>query len=320
MAANSHAVSVRIAPSSAGQTAHDLRLGPQPEYVNADLSYLNRTLISPLTNEALRDEWRDVKERVGKGGKIRSNQNLGYAGIVTFGSEAQKIFEQLSIKQQDAAFLEVGQKIADRFKTELTGMVSHLDETALHAHFQLRGIADDGSMLSQSVKRGALREVQDIAAEVMGRHAKGIERGKGKWQRMEEGEDYAATVNRSVKRLHDDLPAEIIAKEAKLAKAKAKLKTNLVRLAKARKQASEEGDRAKKAAKNAALYEGRADTARETIADLNATLDNLHQVKSKLEVDNSILSGVLAQKKTKVTSLREKKASLITRLQTLNAA
>jgi hypothetical protein len=49
-------------------------------------------------------------------------------------------------------------------------------------------------------------------------------------------------------------------------------------------------------------------------------LDNLHQVKSKLEVDNSILSGVLAQKKTKVTSLREKKASLITRLQTLNAA
>lgn len=320
MAANEKAVSTRLEPSRSGQRAHDLRIGPQPEYVDAKRSHLNRVLIEPLTNDALRDEWHEVKNRIGKKGKIRSNQNLSYAGIITFGHEAQGIFEGLTSEQQDAAFLEVGKKIAERFSTRLTGMVFHGDETAPHAHFQLRGMADDGTMLSQVVKRGALREVQDIAAEVMARYAPGIERGKDKWVRIDEGEDFAATVNRSVKQLHEDLPTEIAAKEAELAEAQAKLQTNLDRLAKAEKQATEEGEKAEKARKRAETYERRVDTAREDVTNLETILNNLRKRRTGLEADNRALDETLAQKKTSVTSLRVRKAALLARLKALNAA
>ena len=320
MAANEKAVSTRIEPSRSGQTAHDLRVGPQPEYVDKNRSHLNRILIEPLTNDALRGEWHEVKTQIGKKGKIRSNQNLSYAGIITFGHEAQGMFEGLTSEQQDAAFLEVGKKIAERFNTRLTGMVFHGDETAPHAHFQLRGMADDGTMLSQVVKRGALREVQDITAEVMARYAPGIERGKDKWVRIDEGEDFAATVNRSVKQLHEDLPAEIAAKEAELAEAQAKLQTNLDRLDKAEKKAAEEGEKADKARKRAETYERRADTAREDVENLESILADLRQRRSSLEADNRALDETLAQKKTSVTSLRARKAALQARLKTLNAA
>jgi hypothetical protein len=320
MAANEKAVSTRIEPSRSGQRAHDLRLGPQPEYVDAERSHLNRVLIEPLTNDALRDEWNEVKSRIGKKGKIRSNQNLSYAGIITFGHEAQGIFEGLTSEQQDAAFLEVGRKIAERFNTRLTGMVFHGDETAPHAHFQLRGMADDGTMLSQVVKRSALRDVQDITAEVMARYAPGIERGKDKWVRIDEGEDFAATVNRSVKQLHEDLPAEIAAKEAELVAAQAKLQTNLDRLAKAEKQASEEGAKAEKARKRAETYESRADTAREDVETLETILEDLRKKRSSLEANNRDLDETLAQKKTSVTSLRARKAALQARLKALSAA
>lgn len=324
MAANEKAVSTRIEPSRSGQRAHDLRLGPQPDYVDESRAHLNRILLEPLTNDDLRTEWMEVKNRIGKKGKIRSNQNLSYAGIITFGHEAQGIFEGLTSEQQDAAFLEVGQKIADHFNTRLTGMVFHGDETAPHAHFQIRGMADDGMMLSQVLKRSALREVQDITAEVMARYAPGIERGKDKWVRIDEGEDFAATVNRSVKQLRDEaipeLKAKIAAKEAELAAAQAKLQTNLDRLTKAKKQASEEGTKAEKARKRAATYERRADTAREDVASLESILENLRKKRSDLEADNRALDETLAQKKTNVTSLRAKKAALQARLKALSAA
>jgi hypothetical protein len=324
MAANEKAVSTRIEPSRSGQTAHDLRVGPQPEYVDKNRSHLNRILIEPLTNDALRGEWHEVKTQIGKKGKIRSNQNLSYAGIITFGHEAQGMFEGLTSEQQDAAFLEVGKKIAERFNTRLTGMVFHGDETAPHAHFQLRGMADDGTMLSQVVKRGALREVQDITAEVMARYAPGIERGKDKWVRIEEGEDFAATVNRSVKKLRDEaipeLRAKIATKEAELAEAQAKLQTNLERLAKAKKQTTEEGAKAEKARKRVETYERRADTAREDVANLESILEDLRKRRSDLEADNRALDETLAQKKTNVTSLRARKAALLARLKALSAA
>lgn len=338
MAGNGKAASTRLEPSRAGQRAHDLRLGPQPEYVDADRSHLNRILIEPLTNEALRAEWEEVKKKVGKKGKIRSNQNLSYAGIIAFGHEAQKIFETLTEDEQDYAFFEVGEEIAKHFNTRLTGMVFHRDETAPHAHFQIRGIADDGTMLSQVVKRGALRKVQDITAEVMGRYAPGIERGKDKWVRIEEGEDFASTLNRSVKQLHEDLPAEIAAKEAELAELDQKIEAaqqrreKNVRLAlRARDKARGQNEKAMKAAENAERYEKRA-------ADAEAELTELTNLKVGLENRISILRAQakdaqasyevnsalardaqaeldtvrdeLAQKKTSVRRLRMKKDAL----------
>jgi chromosome segregation ATPase len=154
----------------------------------------------------------------------------------------------------------------------------------------------------------------------MARYAPGIERGKDKWVRIDEGEDFAATVNRSVKQLHEDLPAEIAAKEAELVAAQAKLQTNLDRLAKAREQAKAEGVKAEKALKNAETYERRADTARNDIKNLEGILEGLRKTRSALETENRSLDETLAQKKTNVSGLRAKKAALEARLRALNAA
>lgn len=338
MAANEKAVSARLEPSRSGQRAHDLRLGPQPEYVDEDRSHLNRVLIEPLTNDALRDEWNEVKNRIGKKGKIRSNQNLAYAGIITFGHEAQRIFVALSAERQDAAFREVGQKIAKRFNTRLTGMVFHGDETAPHAHFQLRGMAEDGTMLSQVVKRTALREVQDITAEVMARHAPGIERGKDKWARIDDGEDFAATVNRSVKQLRDEaipeLNAKVAAKEAELVEVQKKIEaaeerrgTNEQRAEKARAKAEIDERKAEKALKNAETYEKRAADAQSDVESLTdqleaiqTTLVRLSAAETALQASVTAVTDDLAQKKTNVNSLRARKTALQAKLQSLSAA
>ena len=341
MAANPKAVSARLEPSGAGQRAHDMRLGPQPEYVDQKRSHLNRVLIEPLTNNQLRDEWDRVKRAVGKKDKLRSNQNLSYAGIVTFGTEAQTIFGALTIEQQDAAFLDLAQRIAAKLDTALTGLVIHLDESALHAHFQIRGIADDGSMLSQRLKRAALREVQDLAAEVMAEHAPGIERGKAIKTRLDEGEDYAETVRRSVQQLHADLPAEIAAKEAELAEVQAKLQTNLDRLAKAQEEAATEGQKAEKARKRASTYEGRLQKAQGELDGIAGELARLRDVQAGIRAENQKLTETgreldqvngrkaaeghsldeaLAQKKTNIETLRARKAALEAKLRTLNAA
>lgn len=326
MAANANAVSVRLEPARDGQRAHDLRIGPQPEYVDTKRSKQNLVLLSPLTNDQLRNEWRKVKERVGNTSKIRSNQNLSYSGIITFGTEAQKIFESLRGEEQNEAFLEIGENISKRFNTDLTGMVVHFDESALHGHFQLRGIANDGTMLSQVLKRSALREVQDIAAEVMNEWAPGIERGKSKKRRLSEGEDYAATVNRSVAQLHADLPREIAEAEAKRDKELARAKKNERLAEKARLKADENDEKATKSLKLAETYEKRAADAQraveslvERVSELRATEDRLAvslaaQQAELVEVKNSV-----AQKKTNVQTLNATKDRLKAKLQSLRA-
>lgn len=53
---NSRAAQTRIKGKSAGaiggQRAHDLRIGPQPEYVDPARAHLNRVLIAPQTGNA----------------------------------------------------------------------------------------------------------------------------------------------------------------------------------------------------------------------------------------------------------------------------
>lgn len=334
MAANSKAVSMRIEPSRSGQRAHDLRIGPQPEYVDAERSHLNRVLIAPKTNDELRADWLRVKEAVGKKGKLRSNQNLSYAGIITFGTEAQTIFEALPIQAQDAAFRDLSDRISARLNTQLTGLVIHLDETALHAHFQLRGIANDGAMLSQTLKRVVLREAQDIAAEVMAEHAPGIERGKAVTTRRAEGDDYAATLHRSVKQLHADLPAEIAAKEAELSEVVSKLQTNLSRLVKAHadlqkaiEHSGAESEKAEKFRKRAETYEKRAGDAQAELDRLTAAkdaqqaaLDRIELARTRATTELDGLTSAVAQKKTNIAALLLRKSDLHARLKSLSAA
>lgn len=345
MAANKKAVQVRIDPGTASQAghqrAHDLRIGPQPDYVDPTRSHLNRVLIEPLSGLDLRAicETRRSQRETKRG--MKSNAAVVISGIITFGHDAQPIFEALTPAQQDAAYQEVAEAVAARIGTTVSGLVTHGDEAAGHAHFQCPGVTLDGLPVSKFAKREALRDIQTIAAEIMARHAPGIERGKSRWQRIEEGESYADTVHKGAADMRHRLPAEIAAKEAELAEVAAKLDTNRDRLAKAEADLAKaiaangaESDKAEKIRKRAATYETRATKAQAEADRITAELDaaraslaRIEDAKTRAQSDLAGiearkeaaaaeldgLTGAVAQKKTKIASLQA-------RLRTLNAA
>lgn len=224
---NPRAASVRVLSKKAsaykGQRVHDLRHGKQPDYVNGDLTHLNRTLIAPPTPAALtkicagRRNSRETKRA------MKSGTNIAFVGIITFGAEAQALFLKLDEKAQDAAYLEVAQAVADRLNTTLEGLVVHNDESAPHAHMTFPAYDLDGQPLTKSVKRSALLKIQDDIAEIMGRHAPGIERGRSRRARIEAGASVAETINKSVRELHADLPADLETKRRELAEASARV-------------------------------------------------------------------------------------------------
>lgn len=264
---NTRAAQVRIktktAKSVGGQRAHDLRIGPQPGYVDISRTYLNRILITPETGTFLRktcERRRSLRPTVRA---MKSSAAVGVAGIITFGHAAQNIFKTLTQDQQDTAYRKTAEAIAKRLNTTLTGLVVHSDESAPHAHFQLPAYDLTGHPISETAKRDVLRDLQTITGEIMGRHAPGIERGWSKLDRLKAGATPAEVVNRSVAQLHDELPLEIAAKEAKLAELEAKIEKNERLAARALEKAATNEGNAEKALKNAALYEQRAEKARQ---------------------------------------------------------
>lgn len=305
---NPRAAQTRIKGKSAGgiggQRAHDLRLGPQPIYVDAARSHLNRVLIAPPTGTQLRKICEERRALRSTTRAMKSNVAVGVVGILTFGHEAQSIFEKLSPDQQDAAYLETAEAIAKRLNTTLAGLVVHADESAPHAHYVLPAFDLSGHPISETAKRTALRDLQTITAEIMGRHAPGIERGRSKLDRLKAGATPAEVVNRSVAQLHDELPFEISQLEAEIAAKKeqsatldvdiaarqgrlAKLADKIERIerlaaAAAEKAAANEA-KADKALRNAALYEGRAEKARRQRDAEERVLSNLQLDRRKEE-------------------------------------
>lgn len=144
---------------------------------------------------------------------MKSNAAVVSAALIAFGTEAAKLFGTLPPETQDAAFLALAQAIAARLDTALESLVVHRDETTLHAHFILRGYTETGLALSDTMKAGTTSELQNIAAEVMARFHPGIERSHRKRDRLAAGAAYSDTLHRSVRQLHQDLPAEIEARQ-----------------------------------------------------------------------------------------------------------
>ncbi|TQM94901.1 plasmid recombination protein [Roseinatronobacter monicus] len=276
----STAVSLRFGPGGTGQTNHDLRIGPQPAYVDQSRSHLNRLIVEYQDRTWLRSEWQRIREENGITRKIRKDQCLDYAGIITFGHQAQAIFEQLDETTQDVAYLEVVEAIAARLNTTVTGLVVHCDETAPHAHFKLLGIDYNGRPLSHKLKRGMLASFQTIAAELIARHAPEITRGKRKLERIADGDPLWKIVNRSVAELHRDLPFEYAEKtaelEAKISQLTSKLDKNERLAARALEKVAANEGRAEQAEKNAEIYERRALAARQELESAQRTLNNLH--------------------------------------------
>ena len=293
------------AVSVGGQRAHDLRIGPQPDYVDPARFNHNRVLIEPLTGTKLRAICEQRRAQRETQRAMKSSASVGIAGIITFGHEAQKIFEKLTPKQQDAAYLETAEAVAARLKTTLTGLVPHGDESAPHAHFQMPAFDLTGHPVSETAKRGMLRDLQTITAQVMARHAPGIERGRSKFDRLAAGADLADVVNKSVKELHDALPAEIAAKKAEADVAGAALVDAQARLdemqARVDKLQAKERDLTAAEKKRLDTYEKRlADRLAEVAAAENAI------ALAKVEADR--LAAVAADAERSAESARAEQA------------
>lgn len=220
---NPKAASVRIGSNTMSsfstQRRHDLRIGPQPGYVDGERSYLNRTLIQYPGPAAMRQIARDRRAVRDTKRAVKSNAAIATAGVISFGAEAAQMFEELMPDQQDAALLELAEAVAERLDTSLHGLVVHLDEATLHAHFTLSAYDRAGRPLSKSTRPAVMSELQDLTAEVMARHCPGIERGHRYGDRLEAGADFADVVHRSVRELHRDLPRDLEAARARIAAA-----------------------------------------------------------------------------------------------------
>lgn len=266
MSGNSKAINVRIAITSAsgagGQRAHDMRIGAQPDYVDATRTNLNRVLITPCSGIQLREICEQRREKRETKRAMKKNAGVCMSGVITFGHDAQIVFDELTPDQQDRAYTDVAKAVADRLKTTVTGLVVHKDEAANHAHFQCAGFDFDGNPIGQTAKVVVLSQLQTIAAEVIGRYSSEIERGKPKKERLAEGENYADVVHKSAAQMRALLPAELEAKKALLAEVEAKIEKNERLAARALEKARENEDKAEKSLKNAEIYEKRAALAR----------------------------------------------------------
>jgi hypothetical protein len=214
--------SVRVAhksPSLAkGQRHHDTRESHVPAYVDRDRSDLNSTVIKPMAEAELRQVCLDRRATRGTKRAMKKDAAIATIGIITFGKEAQPVIEALSVADQDALYLEAAKRIAQELKSDVSGLVVHRDESAPHAHFQMPAYNAHGVPLSKVMTPSVAKKMQDIVGEVYAKH--GISRGKPKAQRIADGEGYDKTVNRSVKRLHTDIPLEIEIEEKKMAAAR----------------------------------------------------------------------------------------------------
>ena len=198
---NSRAASTRIKSATstklAGQIRHDLRRGPQPAYVDADRAHLNRVLIEPLPPGKMRKicESRRTIRDIKRG--MKSNAAVSTVGVITFGSEAAKMFEKLSIRDQDRAFKLLARVIARRLGTSVHGLTVHNDEATIHAHYQLAAYNRFGDPISKSTSPKVLSELQDLTARVMQRFCPDIERGRRYGDRIKAGADFADTIHKS---------------------------------------------------------------------------------------------------------------------------
>lgn len=209
---------IRVEPKNAsryaGQRRHDLRIGHQPDYVDADRAHLNRVLIAPPTAADLRSVCEDRRAQRDTRRAMKANASVGMVGLIGFGTEAQALFSALPVPDQDRALRLAARLAARRMGTTVAGLVFHGDETAPHAHVVFPAYDRTGQPLTETVGRAVLKGLQDDMAAAFSRYAPGIERGRSRMDRLAAGADYADTVNRSVRELHRDLPAEIAAKRA----------------------------------------------------------------------------------------------------------
>lgn len=304
---NPRAISVRLKHYTKArakfQIDHDFRRGPQPTYVDAERSHLNSNFggeMSVSDYAALMLERREMTNPQRAADMTRAA--VMTAGIVTFGHDAQRWVEALPKAEQDAMLQAVAEAIAEALENDVRGVGIHRDESAIHAHFEMPARRADGRLMSEVLSPAMTSKLQDIATETARRWVPEIERGEKK--------ERTKARNKSVAELHrtelSDLAEKIERRTADVATLEEKIRKNEDLAGKARAKAEADERRAEKALKNAETYERRANEARAALETL------LADTKELLEAHNQLIDAV-AQKKTKIESLKA-------RLSALNAA
>ena len=214
-------VSVRTeyvnAKKLAFQQKHDRRERKRiPHYINPELSRLNECVIDKgfsakellETNRAVRqkavEEGRCPLKRIRR---IKDTDAIAYRGIITWGTEAQKIINSLDGETQKKLYLEIARRISKEAGVPLLSLYIHRDEQAPHAHFTMNKFKRDGSTIN--LKKQDLKRFQDIAGEVCRDFGLPITRGIPKEQRVAAGEPVWNYLHKTVRELHDSLPREI---------------------------------------------------------------------------------------------------------------
>jgi hypothetical protein len=230
-----------------------MRIGPVPKYVNSEKTVLNSVIVAPLSESNLNSLCLERRALTVKRRAMKKNAAITTAGIITFGTDAQPIVNALDFATQNRLFSETAARIAELLRTEISGLVVHRDESALHAHFQMPTFNKDGIPISKIITPTVSKRLQDIAGEVFGVH--GITRGKPKVQRVIDGDPLHTIIHRSVQQLHNDLPEELAAAESKIQNYKRLIEENR------RKLEAGQGDE-EKIQKRISVYEQRIESMR----------------------------------------------------------
>ncbi|MHB1562642.1 MAG: plasmid recombination protein [Leptospirillum sp.] len=209
-------VSVRVwgTQSAIGELGHDARTSKKiPKNVDQTRTHLNRVLIGSMTQEDLEKSKREQTERIRSFTKKAPRRDANYyiPGIITFSKEARN---QVNSMPPDGQAMKFVEDVSKKNDVKIIYLVRHSDESTTHYHFLLEYVDSDGRAVGRKLNKKALSGLQDEAGMIFG--SIGLTRGIKKTERLARGEDFAKTVHRSVRQLHEDLPGEIAIKKSQL--------------------------------------------------------------------------------------------------------
>jgi hypothetical protein len=266
-----------------------------PKYVDQSRTHLNSVLISAPGEAQLRKECESLRATQEHKRAMKFDAAVLTDGIISFGTEAQKVVESMTKEKQDELFLETAKRLSEFCGSKLVSLTVHRDEQAIHAHYGMLAVGNDGKPLSKTLNPNRMSMMQDVAGEVWKEH--GITRGERKSERIARGDDASKVYHRSVKQLHQDLPVELEQFESLLSVSKEKLEKNQRLLDATLEKMSLENA-------NIDVLQKRADSYIKRIADAESKIVNMRQYKKAQTVIEKIAEHIAEKTPTALNPLQ----------------
>ncbi len=239
------------------------------------------------------------------GRTVRKDARVSYAGIITFSHEAQDDIRNLDESSQVKIYNDIAKAISEKTNADLLYLTIHNDETAPHAHFMLKSYDKNGKSLRLNPLD--LSCLQDIAGDVLQQHGLDIRRGKPKAERIRNGDRSSQIYNRSVKQLHEDLPAEIETLQKQAIEYYNKAKKNYDYLVKSQSLARDASANNEKIQKRIDTYQRREKDAREAAESAEKEIQQKLKILEVLEKNEKLQDQVV-----RLTAENQKLKALVT--------